>query len=70
MNMQRILQQLDLEDFHKMLAACTPRERLFLQIARLDTSFEYHIDLPGADGPEDSEPMEKWLADDTRFLND
>lgn len=67
MNMQPILQQLDLEDFRKMLAACNLRERFFLQIARLDPSFEYHIDLPDPDGPEDPEPMEKWLANETRF---
>ncbi len=70
MNMQPILQQLSTEDFKKMLAACrSARERFILQLARLDPAFEYHIDIPGPDGPQEPEPMEKWLADEKRFPN-
>jgi len=83
MNLQPIFEQLDDEDFGKMLAACaSERERFFLRIARLDRSFEYHIDLPKEQKPEDRDQgtesrkpraenpladMAAWLADETRF---
>jgi hypothetical protein len=68
MNMQPILQQLDAEDFRKMLAACKhPRERFYLELARNDSDFEYHIDLPGPDGPAEPQPMTVWLDDKERF---
>lgn len=71
MNMQPILQQLSREDFQKMLVACqSPRERFYLEVARADPDFEYHIDLPGPDGPEAPQPMNVWLDDKTRFPDD
>ena len=53
-----------------MLAVSTMREALFMRIARLDPSFEYHIDLPGQDGPREPESMEKWLANEKRVPHD
>ena len=70
MNMTPILRQLSTEDFKKMLAVSTMREALFMRIARLDPSFEYHIDLPGQDGPREPESMEKWLANEKRVPHD
>ena len=77
MNLQPIVRQLDDEDFAKMLAACaSERERFFLRIARLDRSFEYHIDLPKEQEPGTREQrarenpladMAAWLADTRRF---
>lgn len=47
MNMTPIIRQLVEADFKKMLATCrSQRERFPVEIARLDPSFEYHIDLP------------------------
>ena len=71
MNMQPILQQLDAEDFQKMLKGCkSARERFYLQIARSDPGFEYYIDLPGPNGVEPPVPMNVWLNDKTRFPDD
>jgi len=53
MNMQIILRQIDTDDFGKMLKACkSSRERFYLEAARINPNFEYHIDLPGPDGPQ------------------
>ena len=44
MNLTLLIGQLAPEDFNKMLAACkTHRERFYLQIARVDPGFEYHV---------------------------
>lgn len=73
MNMTPLLRQLSKEDFNKMLAACTLREGLFMGIALVDPSFEYHIDLPKEQETGDSAQQEgladmaAWLADETRF---
>ncbi len=56
MNMTPIVRQLCAADFKKMLAACRgARERFPIEIARLDPSFEYHIDLPQEQGTESRE---------------
>lgn len=71
MNMQIILRQLDTDDFGKMLKACkSSRERFYLEAARINPNFEYHIDLPGPDGPTKPVDMQTWLADKERFPDD
>ena len=71
MNMKPILRMLSTEDFLKMLTACqNARERFYLQLGRNDPDFEYHIDLPGPDGPAKPVDMETWLADPKRFPDD
>jgi hypothetical protein len=71
MNMQIILRQLDTDDFGKMLKACkSSRERFYLEAARIKPTFEYHIDLPGPDGPAEPVDMLTWLADPKRFPDD
>ena len=75
MNMTPLLRQLSKEDFNKMLAACTLREGLFMGIALVDPSFEYHIDLPKEQSQgkvnsaqqEGLADMAAWLADEKRF---
>lgn len=64
MNIQPIIRSLDAEDFGKMLAACTTRrDRIYLQIARHDPLFEYHIVLPG----DPAQTNEEWINDPKRF---
>ena len=71
MNMQIILRQLDTDDFGKMLKVCkSSRERFYLEAARINPNFEYHIDLPGPDGPTEPIDMQTWLADPKRFPDD
>ena len=76
MNMTPLLRQLSKEDFNKMLAASTLREGFLMEIALVDPSFEYHIDLPpksSSQGKVNSAQQEgladmaAWLADEKRF---
>ncbi len=68
MNLGPVIRQLRTEDFYKMLASCKHhRERFYLECARYDHDFEYHIDLPGEEGPKSQAPMDTWLHDEKIF---
>lgn len=68
MNLTPLIQKLRLEDFHKMLRACSNRrERFYLEAARCDPGFEYHVDLPRPDGEQVFQDMATWLADEKNF---
>jgi hypothetical protein len=66
MNLTPIIRQLSEADYQKLLATCEARDRMLYGIARLDSAFEFHVDLPGPDGQPPAN-MGPWLADETRF---